>query len=148
MGKLLKKNPQDLNDLPSGWITREELIQLIIRDPNAKRIWNELALAKIPGRVNIEDLRLISLFNPNSWRLTRFGGKFLSMVYTHWGLCNDTNLRVNGRILVNTGRILHAPWDIKNSTVTVWNQQTHFELAMFDGDIRRFVDFYVPKITS
>lgn len=141
MGKLLKKNPQAPNDLPSGWITREELIQLIIRDPNAKRIWNESAL----GRVNIEDLRLISLFNPNSWRLTRFGGKFLSMAYTHWRLCNDNNLQVNGRILVNTGRILHAPWDIHNSTVTVWNQQTHFELAMFDGDMRRFVDFYVPK---
>ena len=81
----------------------------------------------------------------NSWQLTLFGKHLLSSTYKHWSMKNANNARVNGRILLNMGPIMRSPWHLQNSEIVVWMPEAHFELAMFDGDVHRFVDFNAPK---
>ena len=141
----MKKPVKGLSELPSSWRTRDELISCIISDYNARKLWNELAIAKYSEHPNIEHLWLTTLFYYNSWRLSLFGGIFMTTLYKNWRLKNENNIKVNGKILINMNRILQAPWHLRNSTIVVWNQSTNFELSMFDGDLHQFVEFNLPK---
>jgi hypothetical protein len=86
-----------------------------------------------------------SLFMGTGWKLTLFGCAFMLNAYRSYSLRHEANLRINGHVLINLGRIIRGPWHVHNMIVYVWDQEMHFELAMFDGDVHRFVEFNGPK---
>lgn len=89
---------------------------------------------------------LANLFVQNGWQLTMFGAVLLSSTYKHWTIRNDANASVTGRVIVNMNRLIHGPWYTHHNTkIMVWDQFLHFELAMFDGNLHRFVDFKAPR---
>jgi len=73
------------------------------------------------------------------------GALLLGRTYKHWTIHNSANASMTGRVIVGMNRLIHGPWHAHNTTITVWDQFLHFELAMFDGDLHRFVDFKAPR---
>lgn len=148
MGRLLKKIPRDLNDLPSRYETRLDLVNAICKDQHVLDLVKQVR--PLPGEPTIDFTDPVSglmksLFMGTSWRLTLFGCAFMLNTYKSYSARHESNLRIGGRVLLNLGRIIRGPWHVHNMLVYVWDQQVHFELAMFDGDVCRFVDFNAPK---
>lgn len=88
---------------------------------------------------------LKSSFLPGGWQLTNVGMDIMSKTYNSYVNENANNVLITGKVLINMGRITNGPWHARGRRVWTFSQDLHFELAMFDGDMRRFVDFYVPK---
>jgi hypothetical protein len=148
MARSSKKNPQDLNDLPAGWSTREELALLICQDPDAVAAWNRHVRLGAKQRYSEDDPVkgwTSNLFVQNSWQLTMFGSALLGSTYKHWIIRNDANARLTGRVIVNMNRLINGPWHAHNTSIRVWDQYLNFELAMFDGNLHQFVDFRSPR---
>jgi hypothetical protein len=60
-----------------------------------------------------------------------------------WLLEHNDNALINGRVLINMGHIIQSPWYNRGRHVYVWNEGVHFEMQMFDGSIKSFVDFHL-----
>ena len=133
MVRLSKKTQQDLNDLPLGWSSRAELINHLIEGQNDDAVVREI-------RQNLS-----KIFVGTSWQLSSFGCAVISGLYKTYVSNNDNNARMTGRILMSLGGIIRGPWYVYNRSIFVWDQNTHFELSMFDGDLHRFVEFHSPK---
>jgi len=129
MARSSKKIRTVLPDLPDGWSTKEELARIIFSKKDNDE-WIKMA------------------FLPGGWQLTPAGMEILSRSYNSYVNEHSNNTLITGKILINMGRITNGPWHARGYRIWTFSQYLHFELAMFDGDIRRFVDFYVPKITS
>ena len=82
-------------------------------------------------------------FIKNSWQLTSLGAIAMYSTCQSWALEHTDNAAINGRVLINMGRITQGPWCNRGRHVYVWTEGTHFEMLMFDGSIKRFVDFYL-----
>ena len=140
MARLSKKNLKDLSLLPEGWQTREELLSMLLDDPRVVESGRQNQAGMLPEGV---DGFVRILFMKNSWQLTSWGAVAMISVCQSWTLEHDDNAVINGRILLNMGKIIKSPWYNRGRHVYVWNQGVHFEMQMFDGSIRRFVDFYL-----
>lgn len=124
-----KNNRVGLPDLPDGWSTREDLARIVA-----------------PGTDVDEWVK--SVFLPGGWQLTNVGMDIMSRAYNSYVNEHANNSYMTGKVLINMGRITNGPWHARGHRIWTFNQDMHFELAMFDGDVRRFVDFYVPKTTG
>jgi len=133
MARLSKKIQLDLNDLPTGWSSRQVLLAHLCDndiDPDISR--------------QIREQRS-KIFVGTGWQLSSFGFEMLRRLYKPYVISNDTNAVVTGRILMNLGRLINGPWYVYNRAIVVWDQSIYFELSMLDGDLHRFVDFRAPK---
>jgi len=140
MARLYKKIPKDLSLLPEGWQTREELLSMLLDDARVIETWKHHHTGMIPDSI---DGLIRTLFMKNSWQLTSWGAVAMVSVCQSYTLAHDDNALINGRILLNMGKIIQSPWYNRGRHVYVWNAGVHFEMQMFDGSIRRFVDFYL-----
>jgi hypothetical protein len=140
MARLLRKIPKHLNPLPIGWHSREELVLALLNNLEIVEIWNNLQQGISFNTVD-EIVRLF--FIKNSWQLTSLGAIAMYSTCQSWALEHTDNAAINGRVLINMGRITQGPWCNRGRHVYVWNEGTHFEMLMFDGSIKRFVDFYL-----
>lgn len=55
------------------------------------------------------------------------------------------NHDLRGRELANIGRIVRGPWYLARGGFFTWDMALHFELSMFDGNLKNFVSFKMPK---
>ena len=140
MARLLRKIPKHLNPLPIGWHSREELVLALLNNLEIVEIWNNLQQGISFNTVD-EIVRLF--FIKNSWQLTSLGAIAMYSTCQSWALEHTDTAAINGRVLINMGRITQSPWCNRGRHVYVWNEGTHFEMLMFDGSIKRFVDFYL-----
>lgn len=148
MARSSKKNHTDLNDLPDGWETKDDLVRIMAVDRLVLDAIKNLATLPGTAAMDFSDPAkglMKNLFMGAGWQLTLFGCAFMLGLYKSYALRHESNLRINGRVLVNLGRIIRGPWRVHNHTVYVWDQHAYFELSMFDGDIHRYVDFNAPK---
>ena len=113
---------------------------MLLDDPRVVESWRQNQAGMLPEGV---DGFVRILFMKNSWQLTSWGAVAMISVCQSWTLEHDDNAVINGRILLNMGKIIKSPWYNRGRHVYVWNQGVHFEMQMFDGSIRRFVDFYL-----
>jgi len=142
MARLSREIYKDLNCLPIGWETREDLINIIIHNSQIMDACNKIA-AGVQSTGIDGYMRLF--FMKNSWQLTSWGALALIKTYQSWTLLHDDNALISGRILINMSKIIKSPWIARGRHVYVWNESVHFEMQMFDGSIKNFVDFYIPK---
>jgi hypothetical protein len=142
MARLLRKIPKDLNELPVGWQTKEDLVSLLFEDHFTQKIWRDhypdQALPTVDAAAKI-------LFMKNTWQLTTFGASVLVRAYKSWCVEHQNNTIINGKILINMSRIIQGPWYNRALHTYVWDETTHFTMQMFDGDIKSFVDFHLPN---
>lgn len=144
MAQLSKKNPQILNDLPTKWSTRKELIAILIDQPVVAGL---IAASGKTGLQHPDEINVVSgaMFVGNGMQLTKIGCSIMCKLYSTYRLANDANLSVSGRLLIHLSRIITKPWHLSGQTIYLWDQHVHFEIAMFDGDLHRFVDFRSPR---
>jgi hypothetical protein len=133
MARLSKKSQQDLNDLPSGWSSRQVLLAHLCDTDIDQDISKQ-----------IRDQRS-KIFVGTGWQLSSFGCAMLGKLYKPYVIANDSNALVTGRILMNLGRLINGPWHVHGRSMIVWDQSVYFELSMFDGNLHQFVDFRSPK---
>jgi len=126
--------------LPSGWHLREELVLALLNNWEIVETWHNLQHSILPNTTD-EIVRLF--FIKNSWQLTNLGAIAMYSTCQSWALEHADNAAINGRVLINMGRITQSPWCNRGRHVYVWNEGTHFEMLMFDGSIKRFVDFHL-----
>jgi hypothetical protein len=133
MARLSLKSKHDLNDLPTGWSSRQELL-------------SHLCSIAVDTDISMQiNLHRSKIFAGTSWQLSAIGRDMLGRLYKTYVIKHEANARVNGRVLMNIGRIINGPWHVNNTAMFVWDQSVYFELSMFDGDLHRFVDFRSPK---
>lgn len=140
--RLLRKNHKNNKDLPVGWNTTDELINALLCDSSFS-LKLESEKEKIPS-YGIQDIKRI-FFTNKSWQLTKIGCSFLQRSYIWYKIELDNKDQITGKILINLSHILKSPWHIKNNILLVWNKSSYFEFALFDNDIKRYVDFYIPS---
>jgi len=128
--------------LPDNWDTREELVNLLLENQENITIWKSNINESFPDTPS-DFIKYV--FMKNSWQLTSWGAIVLSHISQFWLLENSDNVMINGRALINMGKIINGPWYHRGRHVYVWNEFSHFEMQMFDGSIRRFIDFYKCK---
>ena len=143
MARLSKKITADLDDLPDGYSSKEELIALLLNDPAVVAKW----ISASPGQHPTMDVNSVinAAFIRNSWQLTWWGCAALIASHRRFLLKNANNSVINGRILINLNNIINGPWKLQGQYLVVWDQTIHFELQIFDGDMQQFVDFHVPR---
>ena len=143
MYRLLKKLPNNLKDLPTGFSTREEFASLMLLDQSSfMRIKNSTPTDISAGSVD-ELIKLI--FTKSGWQLTQFGCSALMRSYNWFSVDNIDYNYMTGKILLNFGQIIKGPWYAANTRLILWDQSIYFEVQMFDKNIKKYVDFYVPK---
>jgi hypothetical protein len=142
MAKKAYKIPKDLTELPTGWSTREELASLILQDMVDAIPWQILHRC---STINSIDDALRLFFMKNSWQLTSLGAETLIHVYKSWLLDHQDNAKINGRVLINMSNIVKSPWYNHGRYTYVWKETVHFEMMMFNGSIKDYVEFYLPK---
>jgi hypothetical protein len=135
----LKKPIQvpDLPDLPTDFASRNDCIEFIKKNTSFP----------INGHIDLKNEKDFeaAFFTGTQWQLTLFGCGYLSAHYKSWVLGHEANLSVTPRLILNIGRLLQSPWYIKRGSIITWNQDIHFELAMFEGNVHKYIDFYIPK---
>ena len=63
--------------------------------------------------------------------------------YQTWKISHIDNTLLTGKVFLHMGTIMQGPWFHAHKTVWLWDREKYFELAMFDGCLKSFVDFYV-----
>ena len=126
--------------MPDGWHTREELTAELITNTEIVEIWRKVHAGMLPDRHD-EYVRI--LFMKNSWQLTSWGAAAMIRACYSWLLEHNDNALINGRVLINMGHIIQSPWYNRGRHVYVWNEGVHFEMQMFDGSIKSFVNFHL-----
>jgi hypothetical protein len=135
--KKIKTQLLNISDFVS---TREQLVSDLYANAEIACTWHNLHKGIFPKEVNgIVQI----MFMKNSWQLTNTGALFLGNTCECYKSCHVNNALLNGRVLVNMGKIIESPWYNKGQFVYVWKQTTYFELQMFDGDIHRFIEFRI-----
>jgi hypothetical protein len=143
MARIYRKTSNDINCLPTGWQTQLELLSLLLDNQEIYKKWSNLN----PGMMMPDTVDGIErlFFMKNSWQLTSFGAVALVHTNKSWVLEHQDNALINGRVLLNMSKIINSPWYNRGRHVYVWDEGVHFEMQMFDGSIKSFVDFYLPK---
>jgi len=144
MVRLSKKIPPDLNELETGFDNPASLITFLRSSSSIETIKDDL-YKTIPGLPNSIDSWVRAFFMPNSWQLTKIGLVVLYKSFKSYRSINESNSLITGRVLINMSKILNSPWHVHGRYVYVFDIGSHFELEMFDGDVRGFVDFHVSK---
>jgi len=146
MARLYQKSNNTINNissLPVGWSSREELVSLLLSDSHITQRWHDLASGVLPAESVDKSVNII--FMRHSWQLTSFGAVAMAAAAKFWTLEHSDNVFITGKILLNMGKISNSPWMSHGRHVYVWDEQIHFEIQMFDGSIRRFIEFYLLK---
>jgi hypothetical protein len=142
MARLSLKKPNDLIELPQGYQNQKDLVALLLSNPVVVKTWQGQYGSTLPddaaGFVKI-------FFMKNSWQLSFVGVMAFAQIFTYWSVQHPDNVALTGRVLVNMSKITNGPWYSQGRHICVWSQNTHFELLMFDGSIKRFVEFYMVK---
>lgn len=138
MAKSPQKTPKYLDRLPEGWQSREDLLSILLNNDDVVDTWKNTESRILPN--NVDDILRI-LFMRNSWQLTTWGAAAMMRACCAWKLEHPENLLINGRVLINMGRIIQSPWFNHGRVIYVWDEGVHFEMQMFDGNIHKFIDF-------
>lgn len=152
MVRLSQKNRKNLIELEGVFSNREEFVSIICTSHNIQ-YWRKIPYSEDkygnskvvdPYISNKEKLEIF--FRPYSWQLSLWGAISLSSTYTTYITTRPIEIDtiITGKILIGMNRIVKGPWYIHQNRIHVWNQDSHFELQMFDGDINRFLDFNKP----
>lgn len=144
MVRLSKKNPNNNNDLPTGWTNKDELVTVLLSDKSFTLSVQKGA--KVPLRT-IHDIKKL-MFMHRSWQMTKWGCSILQRSYNWYNIELADKDQITGKVVINLNKIICGPWHIHHNVLMVWNHSSFFELAMFDNDIKRYVDFYVPPIQN
>lgn len=102
-------------------------------------------IQEIPNQIalHFEDIRPEKvrsfIFANHGWRLSATGFSFLSLYYTYYTYSSD--FKLTGKIILGMDRSIKGPWFIRGKQVSFFDQNTYFELSMFNGDLDKFVDF-------
>lgn len=139
LSKQIQNNLEILPDIKS----KNDLLDAIIRHSNLEIIWPSLPNAWIKPKTQDEWERFLLV--KNSWQLTIVGAIILQRLYQSYVARHPNNAIANGRALINLSEIFNGPWHWQGDCIYIWNQETYFELAMFDGDIKQLLDFHKPK---
>jgi len=145
MDRLLRKIPNNLKDLPEGFNTKEELLNMILNDSTTVVQIKDKSEILAESLSSLHDILLNRMFFKIGWQLKIFGCKVLMRHY-NWQAIDVTGQESRtGKVLLNFSKIVNSPWYFDHNRVIIWNQPIYFEIQMFDGNIKNFVDFYVPK---
>lgn len=144
MARLLKKIPNDLNNLETTWSSRDEFIAHITSDvdflPKVKNaLPNEGEFLKSPKDWTRH------LFMPTGWQLTTFGCAILIRAYRSYRIAGPCKDDLTGRLIVNLNKLVNGPWYVNDSAIYVWDQKMHFELQIYNGDLATYINAYFPK---
>jgi hypothetical protein len=141
MARLSRKNIENLPVLPVGYVTASELISGLLDNPAVYTAWTQ-QYPTIP--VDIAGVVRV-MFMKNSWQLTTFGATCFSQTFASWELEHDDNALMTGRILISMSHIAKSPWYNRGRHVYVWSESVNFEMWMFDGSLKSYIDFYLVK---
>ena len=149
MARLSQKILKNLIDLDFEFTSREEFTSLICSPLNISK-WKKFPCGfdingiplYIANPVNNDEWMNL-LFKKHSWQLTTWGAISLSHTYIYYNVQHQSSsdITITGKILLGMNRIINGPWHIHHNNIRIWNQNSHFELQMFDGDVNRFIDF-------
>lgn len=140
MARLSRKSSKELPVLPLGYATATELVAELIDNLSIYECWKQHYPGMMPS--DLQGLVRV-MFMKNSWQLTSFGAVCLSQTFKCWELEHHDNVLINGRILLNMGHIVKSPWYNRGRYTYVWSEGVNFEMWMFDGSLKSFVDFYL-----
>ena len=144
MVRLSKKIPPDLNELDIGFKDQASLIASLRSNSMIDSLKNDIFRTS-PGLPDTVDSWVKAFFMPSSWQLTKIGITILYRYFKSYRSSNDSNVLVTGRVLINMSKILNSPWHVHGKYVYVFDIDSHFELEMFDGDVKSFVNFHISK---
>jgi len=85
------------------------------------------------------------LFQKNGWQLTVHGSVLFRTTFQSYKIENFNYNQLTGKVIINLNRLLQSPWCYAYQCLYVWNQSRWFEMQLFDGDLKRFVDFHTPS---
>jgi hypothetical protein len=143
MRRLTKKRLNTTHNLPTGWTTKDELLSILMSDENFVITWQSEEEIPLDAITSLRKL----MFVKNGLQLTKWGRSLLMRSYISYEIPIDEPSTITGKVMINLDKIIKSPWHIYSSKLIIWDQAIYFEINMFNQNVKRYVDFYVPKIT-
>lgn len=127
-------------NLPQNYKDRTDLINQVINYINIDRTWKT-----IHNKPSTQKEWDTFLFQKNGWQLSFYGNIIFRATFTSYKVDNVTADHLTGKIIINLSKLVNGPWCHRGSSLYIWNQPCWFEMQMFEGDLKRYIDFYMPN---
>lgn len=128
------------HNLPQNYKDREDLVNQILCYVNP---YNHQNIIK--NKPSNTAAWTNFLFQRSGWQLSSCGNSIFRAIFHSYKIENVNYTQLTGKIIINLNKLLKSPWCYKNTCLYVWNQPRWFELQMFNGDLKRYIDFNVPS---
>lgn len=129
------------NNLPSNYKDRTDLVNQVVC---YVKLYNYQTIIKDKPSSTAEWEKF--LFQRSGWQLSVYGNSIFRSIFHSYKIENIDQAQLTGKIIINLNKLLKSPWCCKNTCLYVWNQPRWFELQMFNGDLKRYIDFYAPSL--
>lgn len=125
------------HNLPHSYKDRDDLVSQVIDYIDLKNTWKTIKTK--PS--NLKEWALF-LFQKNGWQLSYYGNILFRSTFYSYKIEHIDHTQLTGKIIINLNKLLESPWCHKDKCLYMWNQPRWFELQMFDGDLKRYINSY------